>query len=123
MNEVRSTADSEHKRIGGQARPEQEVSPANGGAWGEWRRNDRKCLFVNPGFTRYIEGLTHKESTALLELFHEHCPHDEYQVRWHWQPHTIAMWDNQCTQHRVVADNLDALRMMERITLQGPTPS
>ncbi len=83
----------------------------------------RKCLFVNPGFTRYIEGLTRSESTALLDLFHAHCRQDEFQVRWHWQADTIAMWDNQCTQHRVVADNLDELRMMERITLHGPTPS
>ena len=83
----------------------------------------RKCLFVNPGFTRYIEGLTRNESNGLLAMFHDHCQHDEYQVRWHWQPDTIAMWDNQCTQHRVVADNLDALRKMERITLQGPAPS
>ena len=34
----------------------------------------------------------------------------------------IAMWDNRCTQHRVATDNLDVLRKMERITLQGDTP-
>jgi hypothetical protein len=49
MNEVRRTADSQRKRIGGQARPEQEAWPENGGAWGDWRRNVRKCLFVNQG--------------------------------------------------------------------------
>ena len=49
MNEVRSTADSDTKRIGGQARPEQEASPEDGGAWGDWRRNVRKCWFVNQG--------------------------------------------------------------------------
>ena len=49
MNEVRSTGDSEIKRIVGQARPEQEELPADGGAWGGWRRNVRKCLFVNQG--------------------------------------------------------------------------
>ena len=41
----------------------------------------------------------------------------------HWEKHMVAMWDNRCTQHRVVADNLDALRKMERITLQGDVPS
>ena len=49
MNEVRRTADSQRKRIGGQARPEQEALPASGGAWGDWRRNVRKCVFVNQG--------------------------------------------------------------------------
>jgi len=48
MNEVRRTADSQLKRIGGQARPEQEVWP-DGGAWGGWRRNVWKCKLVNQG--------------------------------------------------------------------------
>jgi taurine dioxygenase len=82
----------------------------------------RKALFVNPGFTRGIEGMTPVESHALLGFFHLHCQRSEYQVRHHWQADTIAMWDNRCTQHKVVADNLDALRKMERITLQGEAP-
>jgi hypothetical protein len=49
MSEVRRTADSDKKRIGGQARPEQGASPGNGGAWGGWRRNVRKCTFGNQG--------------------------------------------------------------------------
>ena len=47
--EVRRTADSLPKRIGGQARPEQEVLPEDGGAWGDWRRNVWKCPLVNQG--------------------------------------------------------------------------
>jgi hypothetical protein len=49
MCEVRRTADSDGKRIGGQARPEQEVLPEDGGAWGGWRRNVWKCRFMNQG--------------------------------------------------------------------------
>src|SRR5437016_4422050 len=49
MSEVRRTADSDTKRIGGQACPEQEVSPEDRGAWGGWRRNVRKCMFSNQG--------------------------------------------------------------------------
>ena len=82
----------------------------------------RRCLFVNPGFTLSIDGLTTSESHALLAFFHSHCEQPEYQVRYHWQPGTVGMWDNRCTQHRVVKDNVDALRKMERITLQGETP-
>jgi taurine dioxygenase len=83
----------------------------------------RKALFVNPGFTRSIDGLRRRESDALLGFFHDHCQRPEYQVRFHWEPHTIGMWDNRCTQHRVVADNPDALRRMERITLAGERPA
>jgi hypothetical protein len=49
MNEIRRTGDSEEKRIVGQARAEQEVWPESGGAWGDWRRNVRKCMPVNQG--------------------------------------------------------------------------
>jgi taurine dioxygenase len=82
----------------------------------------RKALFVNPVFTQRISGLKHAESTALLELFHRHTQHPDFQVRIKWEPDTIAMWDNRCTQHRVAADNLAALRKMERITLAGDAP-
>ena len=55
MNEVRRTADSKAKRIGGQARPEHEAWPEDGGALGDWRRNVRKCLFVNQGDLLWCE--------------------------------------------------------------------
>jgi hypothetical protein len=50
MSEVRRTADSDVKRIGGQARPEQGAMPEDGGAWGGWRRNVLKCVFMNQGY-------------------------------------------------------------------------
>src|SRR5213593_1907247 len=50
MNEIRRTAESDTKRVGGQARPEQEVWPEDGGAWGGWRRNVWKCMLGNQGY-------------------------------------------------------------------------
>jgi hypothetical protein len=49
MSEVRRTADSPTRRIGGQARLEQGALPGNGGAWGGWRRNVWRCTFDNQG--------------------------------------------------------------------------
>ena len=51
-------------------------------------------------------------------------PHarDRFSVRYRWSEGTIAMWDNRCTQHRVVADNLNAHRRMERVTVDGDRP-
>ncbi len=83
----------------------------------------RRCLFVNPGFTKYIDGVRPAESQALLDFFHRHCQQPEFMVRYHWTPGTIGMWDNRCTQHKVVADNRKALRKMERLTLAGDRPS
>ena len=82
----------------------------------------RKALFVNPGFTQRIAGMKYAESAALLTFFHTHTQHPDFQVRIHWAPDMIAMWDNRCTQHRVATDNIDALRKMERITLAGDAP-
>lgn len=50
MNEIRRTADSELKRVGGQARPEQEASPEDGGTQRGWRWDVRKCMFGNQGY-------------------------------------------------------------------------
>jgi len=55
MSEIRSTADSDEKRVGGQARPEREASPESGGAWGGWRRNARKRALDNQGDLRRRE--------------------------------------------------------------------
>lgn len=49
MSEVRRTAASPSGRNGGQARPEHKALPEDGGAWGGWRRNVRKCKFGNQG--------------------------------------------------------------------------
>jgi hypothetical protein len=49
MIEIRRTAESLRRRIGGQARPEQEESPVSGDAWGGWRRNVQKGTLSNRG--------------------------------------------------------------------------
>jgi hypothetical protein len=50
VHEVRRTADSEEKRVGGQACPEQEALPEDGGASRGWRRNVWKCKLMNQGY-------------------------------------------------------------------------
>jgi len=55
MHEIRRTADSPIRRVGGQARPEREASPESGGAWGGWRRNVRKRALENQGDLRRRE--------------------------------------------------------------------
>jgi len=83
----------------------------------------RKSIFVNTTFTRRIEGLRRKESDALLQFLYEHVGSPEFTCRFRWRPNSIAMWDNRCTQHRVVGDNPRAHRRMERATICGDTPA
>ena len=60
-----------------------------------------------------------RESRALLDtLFHQALV-PEYQFRHHWEPHTIAMWDNRSTQHYAVHDYYPQRRYMERVTIKG----
>ncbi len=82
----------------------------------------RKCLFVNSTFTREIEGMKPAESQALLRFLYRHIDQPEFACRFRWRDHSIAMWDNRCTQHRVIGDNLRDLRHMERVTLVGDGP-
>jgi len=82
----------------------------------------RKALFVNPGFTLRIRGMRTAESNALLGFLYEHIVTPEFTCRFHWEKNSLAIWDNRCTQHRVVADNLNAHRRMERVTVDGDRP-
>jgi taurine dioxygenase len=46
----------------------------------------------------------------------------EYQVRWRWQPNSVAIWDNRCTQHYAVMDYPPCHRRMERAGIVGDRP-
>jgi taurine dioxygenase len=79
----------------------------------------RKVLFVNPQFTLAIDGMEETESRALLNTLFQQALVPEYQFRHHWEPHTIAMWDNRSTQHYAVHDYYPQRRYMERVTIGG----
>ncbi|MDW7747139.1 TauD/TfdA dioxygenase family protein [Halomonas sp.] len=82
----------------------------------------RKSLFVNRGFTREIVELGHAESQALLEYLYRHQETPEFQVRVHWAPNTVTLWDNRSTQHRAVFDYAGQVRRGERVTIKGDRP-
>ncbi len=82
----------------------------------------RKGLFVNSTFTASIKGMKPLESGALLNFLYRHIETPDFSCRYRWQPNSIAMWDNRCTQHRVCGDNKTASRRMERVTIDGDRP-
>lgn len=91
-----------------------------------------KTLFVN-GFTthftnfhtpdniRYGQDFTHG-SSALLQYLISQAAIPEYQVRWRWQPNSVAIWDNRSTQHYAVMDYPPCHRKMERAGIVGDKP-
>jgi taurine dioxygenase len=62
------------------------------------------------------------ESDALLAFLYRHIETPDITCRFHWEKGSVALWDNRCTQHRVVADNPKARRRMERVTIEGDRP-
>jgi taurine dioxygenase len=79
----------------------------------------RKGLFVNRNSTSHLVGLSERENDALLPFLLDHVRSPEFQCRFHWEPHSIAFWDNRCVQHYAVADYVER-RVMRRVTIDGP---
>ncbi len=83
----------------------------------------KKSLYVNCLFTVGIKGMSEKESQALLNFLYEHMTADEFACRFKWQSNSIAFWDNRIVQHKPVNDYYPQHRKMQRITIDGDTPS
>ncbi|MCU1459598.1 MAG: Taurine dioxygenase [Actinomycetia bacterium] len=81
-----------------------------------------QSLFVNPGFTRYVKGLSAQESDLLLGFLYAHSTRPEFTVRYHWTAGDVAFWDNRVTQHAVLNDFGDQHRVIQRVTLHGDVP-
>ncbi|MGW6581332.1 TauD/TfdA dioxygenase family protein [Streptomyces globisporus] len=82
-------------------------------------RSGRRTLYVNEPFTRYIKGLSDAESRELLDILVLQARIPEYQIRFHWEPGSIAVWDNIAVQHYAINDYFPQRRVMERIAIAG----
>jgi len=91
-----------------------------------------KVLFVS-GFTTHFTNFHTSDnvrygqdfapgSANLLSYLIGRAAIPEYQVRWRWQPNSVAIWDNRCTQHYAVMDYWPAVRKMERAGIIGDRP-
>jgi taurine dioxygenase len=77
-----------------------------------------KSLYVSESFTSHIDGVDRAESDAKLLALYRHYERPEYQCRFHWRPHSIALWDNRSTLHYAVADYWPEKRRMNRMTIE-----
>ena len=82
----------------------------------------RKCVYVNPGYTTRIMGMSREESEALLGFLHAHCTRPEFVYRHRWQVGDLVMWDNRSAMHHAIGDYGDARRYMHRTTVAGDAP-
>ena len=83
----------------------------------------RRVLYVNRYFTSHIVGLSNEDSDALLAELYQQASINEYHCRFHWEPNSIAMWDNLAVQHYASSDYWPDVRIMERASIIGVRPS
>jgi taurine dioxygenase len=76
-----------------------------------------KYLNVNQSFTRNIINESQGPSDHILQFLFQHISKPEFQVRFHWEDNSVAIWDNRITQHYAVFDYLSESRHMQRVTV------
>ena len=91
-----------------------------------------KILFVNAFTTHFTNYHTPERvrfgqdanpgAADLLRYLISQANIPEYQVRWRWQPNSVAIWDNRSTQHYAVMDYPACHRKMERAGIVGDKP-
>lgn len=83
----------------------------------------RKALFVNSGFTSHIRHMRRWESRGLLDMLFRHIATTvSLTCRVRWEPSTLTLWDNRCTQHHAVWDYYPQSRFGERVSIVGDRP-
>ena len=82
----------------------------------------KRLLYVNRGFTSHINDVSPEESMALLAYLLNHLEKPHFHVRFHWEQHSIAFWDNRCTQHLAVWDYFPQVRSGYRVQIEGTRP-
>ena len=81
-------------------------------------QSGRKALYVNQAFTSHISGLRKSESEAILSMLYAHINSTpRLWCRVEWEPNTLTIWDNRCTQHHAVWDYFPHSRYGERISV------
>jgi taurine dioxygenase len=82
----------------------------------------RKALYINGGHTLRFTDMSVEESAPLINYLLQHAVRPEFTCRFRWEPCSIALWDNRCTQHNPVNDYHGHRRVMHRVTLAGDVP-
>ena len=91
-----------------------------------------RVLFVNAFTTHFTNYHTASNvrygfdfapgASQLLNYLIQQASIPEYQVRWRWQPGSVAIWDNRSTQHYAAMDYAPCHRKMERAGIIGDIP-
>jgi taurine dioxygenase len=84
--------------------------------------NGRRLMYLNRFFVDHVEGVTPEASVELVNRLCRRADLPEYQVRFHWEQHSVAFWDNRAVQHYATSDYWPDVRIMERASIIGDRP-
>ena len=82
----------------------------------------RQALYFSREHTERFEGMTIAESRPLLDWLEAHMTQPAFTTRFHWEPGSLAFWDNRCVSHCALNDYAGERRHMHRITIAGDAP-
>ncbi|MEZ5166638.1 MAG: TauD/TfdA family dioxygenase [Acidimicrobiales bacterium] len=80
-------------------------------------------VFVNPGYTRHINGVSRAESDHLLRYLFDLIGRPEFICRFRWDEGSVAIWDEHATVHRGPQDFGVARRELHRFTVGAGSPA
>ncbi len=78
-------------------------------------RTGRRSLFVNPGYTMCINGVSAGESDGILSALFAHLDDARFCYRHRWQVGQLVGIDNRATLHQAVADYREPMRKLRMI--------
>jgi taurine dioxygenase len=82
----------------------------------------RKALYLNRSHTIRFDGMTEEESLPLIDWLAAHAARPDFTCRVRWEPGTLTIWDNRCTQHYALNDYDGSRRVMRRLTVGAELP-
>lgn len=75
----------------------------------------QKILFVNPGFTMAIKGMSSAESEDLLAELFAHQTQPQFQYQHKWQTRQLVILDNRASMHCAIAGYSEPMRKLRMI--------
>ena len=77
----------------------------------------RTALYVSPGYTIGIEGMSDAEAAPLRKELFEHQARDEFVYRHRWSQGMLLLWDNRSVVHAATGGYQGHARLLHRITV------
>ncbi|EXJ74664.1 uncharacterized protein A1O5_01357 [Cladophialophora psammophila CBS 110553] len=82
-----------------------------------------QMLFTNEPCAVHLDGHSPLESEHILRMLAQHIEKSpEFQIRLHWEAHSVAIWDNRAVQHQAIWDYWPAERKGRRVAVIGGKP-